>query len=248
MRISRLLGLRQAPVFPRTAAVVLLILSCAAGTGLWKSTRIQSTTTLPMLKVDVNNEPTSPYVRLATVSQADHGEGSSRSDAAMAQTPVHVGSLNIISEDLPELDRLWIVKNYQGSTYPLQELTERIQLYGLRDPGYAKGVVKLQPTSGSGPSTTVSVRIAAGSRYTLTAFSVTGATVFSQTELVQQSPLHTGHLFSASAIGKGLESLTKLYRAKGYPEAVTSPRLQSDEVHHTITVILDVDEGKPRAA
>ena len=48
--------------------------------------------------------------------------------------------------------------------------------------------------------------------------------------------------------GKGLESLRTLYKSKGYDDFIAVPQLKTDEVHHTIVLILDVHEGKPKAA
>jgi outer membrane protein assembly factor BamA len=58
---------------------------------------------------------------------------------------------------------------------------------------------------------------------------------------------HPGDLFSGTAIGKGLDGLKKLYQSKGYVNFGAIPQLQMDEVHHTVTLIPDIREGKPTA-
>jgi outer membrane protein assembly factor BamA len=51
-------------------------------------------------------------------------------------------------------------------------------------------------------------------------------------------------LFNATAIGKGLDNVKKLYASKGYLQFGAIPRPQFDEVRHTITLILDISEGE----
>ena len=94
----------------------------------------------------------------------------------------------------------------------------------------------------------VSVRVSAGVVYTLSGISVEGAQALSQDEIIQQFPLHPGDLFSATAIAKGLDGMRKLYESRGYISFQIIPRLQTDDVRHTATLILDIKEGKPTAA
>ena len=164
---------------------------------------------------------------------------------------MNVRKLTIVSDDLPKSEQLGIVQEYQGRAYPLEELKERIR-QNLRDRGYAKARAEiLQPSaapSGPAPRADVSIQISAGAQYTLAGFSVEGAQAFSQSEIIQQFPLHSGDLFSATAIQKGLESLLKLYKAKGYLNLGVIPQMRIDDVRHTVTLVLDISEGKATAA
>lgn len=164
---------------------------------------------------------------------------------------VNVRKLTIVSDDLPKSEQLGIVQEYQGRAYPLEELKERIR-QNLRDRGYAKARAEiLQPAaapSGPAPQADVSVRVSSGAQYTLGGFSIEGAQAFSQDEIIQQIPLHPGDLFNATAIQKGLERLLNLYKAKGYLNLGVIPQLHFDEVRHTVTLILDIREGKATAA
>lgn len=226
MRIARLLGLNQPTIFSRTAAATLLVLAAAtAGLTVWGSARAQS---IP------------PQT------------GAAPNQAASVQSPdnstIHVRSLTIDSTDLPDSDRAPIVQAYQGSSYPLEELIERIR-QNMRDQGYAKAtVVLLQPAStpAAQPSGSidVTVRVSAGARYTLSGFSITGAQAFSQDEILQQFPLHPGDRFNATAIGSGLVRLKTLYVSKGYRNFGFIPSLQTDEVRHTVTLVIEIKEGK----
>ena len=254
IRIARLLGSHPSPVFPRTATIGLLMLSCATGgLSVWRSARAQSTAQLPVLTATAGLSNQAQSARLVAAGGTNRGAGNIPGQSAVTPSDalVHVRSLKIDSADLPDPDRLSIIKAYQGSTYPLEELSKRIR-QNLRDTGYIKAVVEILVPS-SAPSEPaqpmdVSVRVSAGTRYKLSGFSVEGEKVFSQDEIIQQFSLHPGDLFNATAIGKGLESLRTLYKSKGYDNFIAVPKLKMDEVHHTVILILDVQEGKSKAA
>jgi beta-lactamase regulating signal transducer with metallopeptidase domain len=238
MRIARLLGFNQPPIFSRTAAALLLVLAATtAGLTVWGSAQAQSTSSQ---KGATSNQSSSAK------SQINPQNGVSPADTA-----VQVRSLTIESNDLPESDRVEIVQAFQGSTYPLEELIERIRR-NVQDSGHVKATVKLlqpasSPTGQPSQSMNVSVRVSAGAVYTLSGISVEGAQALSQDEIIQQFPLHPGDLFNATAIGEGLDRLRKLYGSKGYFSFQIIPRLQTDDVRHTATLILDIKEGKPTA-
>ena len=238
MRIERLLGLNQPPVFPRTLAVILLMGAAAtAGLAVWGSARAQSTsehgTTL-------NQRPSA------------NSAINSQSAVSSANTPVLVRSLTIDSDDLPESDRLEIVQSYQGGRYPLEELMQRIR-QNVRDRGYAKASLEF-PQRASIPAgqppqpMDISVRVAAGARYTFSGFSIEGARALSQDEIIQQFAFHPGDFFNATAIGKGLDRLKRLYGSKGYVNFGVIPQLQMDDVRHTVALILEIKEGKATTA
>jgi beta-lactamase regulating signal transducer with metallopeptidase domain len=237
MRIARLLGLNQPPIFSRTAAAILLVLAgTTAGLTVWGQAQSMSSQ-----KGATSNQSSSAK------SQINPQNGVSPAD-----TPVQVRSLTIDSNDLPESDRLEIVQAFQGSTYPLEELIERIRR-SVQDRGHAKATVELlqpasSPTGQPSQSMNVSVRVSAGAVYTLSGISVEGAQALSQDEIIRQVSLHPGDLFNATAIAKGLEGIRKLYESKGYISFLIIPQLQTDDVRHTAALILDIKEGKPTAA
>ncbi len=190
----------------------------------------------------------------ATSSPIASARPASQSPGAGSTSDVEVSvrKLTIVSDDLPESVRLQIVEEYQGRTFPLDELTERIR-QNLRDRGYAKAWAEIpQPSAAlSGPppqSVDISVRISAGEQYTLSGFSIEGAQALSQDEIIKQFSVHPGDPFNATAIQQGLDQLRKLYVSKGYVYLGVIPRLQMDDVRRTVTVILDIKEGKVTAA
>jgi beta-lactamase regulating signal transducer with metallopeptidase domain len=239
MRIARLLGLNQPPIFSRAAAALLLVLAATtAGLTVWRSAQAQS---MPSQKGTTSNQSSSAK------SQINPQNGASPAD-----TPVQVRSLTIESNDLPESDRVEIVQAFQGRTYPLEELIERIRR-SVQDSGHAKATVELlqpasSPTGQPSQSMNVSVRVSAGSVYTLSGFSIKGAQALSQDVIIQQFPLHPGDLFNVTAISEGLDGVRKLYVSKGYISFEIITDMQTDEVRHTATLTLDIKEGKPTAA
>lgn len=238
IRIARLLGLNQPPMFPRTAGGILLVLVAIAGFTVWGSGQAQSTSAQ---KGTTSNQSSS------SKSQINSQDGVTPRGA-----PVQVRSLMIDSKDLPEADGDEIVQAYHGGTYPLEELVQRIR-QNLRDRGFAKATVELLQPASSPPGKRsqpmdISVRVSAGAQYTLSGFSIEGSHALSENQIVQQFPLHPGDLFSGTAIAKGLDRLKKLYGSNGYADFGVIPRLQMDEVHHTITLILNIEEGKAAIA
>jgi hypothetical protein len=105
----------------------------------------------------------------------------------------------------------------------------------------------VQPTAtpqGAPPqSADVLAPVSAGAKYTLGGFSIKGAQDLSQDEIIQQFTFHPGDMFNATAIGEGLIRLKKLYEARGYVHFEVIPQLQTDEVRHATTLILNIKEG-----
>ena len=179
----------------------------------------------------------------------------SLSSAAVAQNRseaqdivLRVRTLTIVSSELPDSERMQIVSAYQGKTYYLEELKERIR-QDLRDLGYANAAVEDgQLANLSGPpdsrSADVAVRVFPGAKYQVEAIRFTGAKAFSPDQLRSQFPIADGSLFNATAIGKGLEKLKSLYVSNGYADFGCVPKLVYDEERPTIALTLDLDEGR----
>jgi outer membrane protein insertion porin family len=175
-------------------------------------------------------------------------------NVSLAQVPnqlqsitVLVRTLTIVSNELPEGERLQIVHNYQGGTYQPDELAERIR-QKLRDLGYANANVDEPQLSAIRDKTAprsadVTIQVTPGTKYHIGEIRFMGATVFPPDELRRQFPIGTGALFNATIIGKGLDNLRKLYVSAGYADIGFIPKLEYDEVSHTVALTLDLDEG-----
>ena len=58
-------------------------------------------------------------------------------------------------------------------------------------------------------------------------------------------PSRTANWFNATAISKGLENLKKAYGQLGYINFGAIPKLSYDEQKKTVSMDIDIDEGKP---
>jgi outer membrane protein assembly factor BamA len=57
-------------------------------------------------------------------------------------------------------------------------------------------------------------------------------------------PMHEGDLFSRAAVGEGLGNLRNAYSQSGYVNFTSIPNTQIDESTRTISLAIDMDEGK----
>jgi outer membrane protein assembly factor BamA len=179
--------------------------------------------------------------------------------AASAQSPVQdegptiqVHRLNIISSDLPPSEAATVKAAVEGDSFPALEISPRIHQL-LADEGYAHAdvqIVNLYALLQSPPRgpTTVSVSVKAGAQYRLEAIVIEGASAFPAQEVLEQFPIHSGDLWSVTAIGTGLNRLNKFYVARGYLHVAVVPTEQTDEVRHTIVLRLSLREGEHTAA
>src|ERR1700756_1954256 len=71
-----------------------------------------------------------------------------------------------------------------------------------------------------------------------------GPFVFDEEVLRQQLNLNRGDLFDVSKVRKALESLTRLYGAKGYIDMVAEPETRIDNAGSRIDLVPNIDEGK----
>jgi outer membrane translocation and assembly module TamA len=178
----------------------------------------------------------------------------SLASTAFAQSPdntqdesVQVRTLTIISDDLPEAERLQIADAYRGKTYPLMELTERVR-QNLRDLGYAEARAEMSHmaellTALPTQPVDISFQVKAGSKYRLDTIVIEGNAVMSRDQILQQFPIHGGEVFNATSIGKGLDNLKNLYASEGYVNFGAIPKLAMNEAQHTLNLTIDIDEG-----
>ena len=162
--------------------------------------------------------------------------------------PVQVRALTVIANNLPEADRLRIVHAFQGRVYVPEELRERVR-QNLRDLGYYESRVEAPEftqefETSHARSAEVSIKVSPGDQFRFGEIHFQGASVFPQELLRSLFPVETGSLFNATAVGKGLEQLMKLYRTNGYVDIGVIPRPEIDSALRTVAFTMDVDEGK----
>jgi outer membrane translocation and assembly module TamA len=173
--------------------------------------------------------------------------------AVQAQSPtqsfddtVQVRTLTIVSNDLPDAERMQIVQAIQGHSYPLSEVSERV-LQHLRDHGYANAHAEIPQLAAillapPAKSLDLTVQISAGAIYTLSEIRFEHAS-FRPDVLRSQFSIADGSVFNATAIGKGLDNLKNAYQSLGFINFGAIPKLQYDEAHHTVALTIDIDEG-----
>jgi outer membrane protein insertion porin family len=155
-----------------------------------------------------------------------------------------------------------ILENLFARTFDaskLDEDTERVR-QAYRDRGYFKAQTS-EPTThvrnagGLNPFTLrpskgkridILMPVEEGSRYKLAAINFTGnAHVPNVKALRAQFAQKDGEWFNATMFSKGLDQLRKSYGSLGYINMVANPVPAIDEANKTITLNIDIDEGKP---
>ena len=154
--------------------------------------------------------------------------------------PIQVRTLTIDSNDVSPLLRQNIVLAYQGRTYSLEELKERIRRE-LGDSGYANADVELpQYATMAAPApkqpTDVTVRVSLGAIYRIGEIRFERQSVFSIDVLRSQFLLADGDVFKATAIEDCLNKLRSLYASEGYINFGAIPRVQYDDTRYTLSV------------
>ncbi|MCU1253390.1 MAG: outer membrane protein assembly complex, YaeT protein [Edaphobacter sp.] len=155
-----------------------------------------------------------------------------------------------------------ILENLFARTFDaskLDEDTERVR-QAYRDRGYFKAQTS-EPTThvrdagGLNPFTLrpskgkridILMPIEEGARYKLAGINFTGnAHVPNVKALRAQFAQKDGEWFNATMFSKGLDQLRKSYGSLGYINMVANPVPVPDEAKKTITLNIDIDEGKP---
>ncbi len=140
----------------------------------------------------------------------------------------------------------------------LEEDTERVR-QAYRDKGYANAAVEQPRTQvrdeaglnwftfrpRKGKRIDILLPIEEGDRYRLSKITFTGNKAVTNANALRSTfVLRDGEWFSATAIGKGLEALKKAYGQLGYINFGAIPRLDYDDQKKTVSMNIDIDEGK----
>ena len=129
-----------------------------------------------------------------------------------------------------------------------QEIRQRI-LYAFQERGYFEARMdhmEVTPveTHLAPPSLDVSASISDGQQFRLQVIQFNGNHALSSEQLRQQFRIRDGEIFNTDEIRQGLEGLRKAYASQGYINFAPVPNTEADEQSGTITLIIDVDEGK----
>jgi outer membrane protein insertion porin family len=155
-----------------------------------------------------------------------------------------------------------ILENLLARTFDaskLDEDTERVR-QAYRDRGYFKALTS-EPTThirdagGLNPFTLrpskgkridILMPVEEGERYKLAGITFSGNTHVPNVKVLRaQFAQKDGEYFNATMFSKGLDQLRKAYGELGYINFVGNPVPQIDDAKKTITLNIDIDEGKP---
>ncbi|MGA3335519.1 MAG: outer membrane protein assembly factor BamA [Terracidiphilus sp.] len=140
----------------------------------------------------------------------------------------------------------------------LEEDTERVR-QAFRDKGYANAAVEQPKTQirdegglnwftfrpRKGKRIDIQMTIEEGGRYRLGTITFTGNKQITNVKALRATfPIKDGDWFSATLIGKGLDSLKKAYGSLGYINFGAVPTPHYDEQKKTVSWNIDIDEGK----
>lgn len=155
-----------------------------------------------------------------------------------------------------------ILENLFARTYDatkLSEDAERVR-FAFQDKGYFKAIVedpktKIRDTNGiawyfpvkssRGKVVDITVPVEEGERYRLKEITFSNNKALNNSAALRHLfKIKDGEWFNRTAIGKGLEELRKAYGSLGYINETNVPNTEIDEEHKTISMKIDVDEGK----
>ncbi|WP_263367299.1 outer membrane protein assembly factor BamA [Edaphobacter bradus] len=155
-----------------------------------------------------------------------------------------------------------ILENLFARTFDaskLDEDTERVRA-AYRDRGYFKALTsepttKVRDAGGLNPFTLrpskgkridILMPVEEGERYRLGGITFSGNKAVTNTKVLRaQFAQKDGEWFDASKFGKGIEQLRKAYGQLGYINFVGNPIPAIDDAKKTISLNIDIDEGKP---
>jgi len=179
--------------------------------------------------------------------------GNGQSPAPSSQAQPTIRNLTIVSDDLPQADRLRIANSLQGATCDPDEMQERVRRK-LRDLGFYNAQVETpefsqmrRPEMIQGPAPDgidVSIKVLPGAQYRFGVIEFKHATVFAPDTLRRQFPVEAGSLFNVTSVSYGLSRLRNLYQANGHINFGAIPMPTVDEKHHVVNLTIDLDEGK----
>ena len=155
-----------------------------------------------------------------------------------------------------------ILENLFARTFDaskLDEDTERVR-FAYQDRGYFKAqtgepTTHVRDAGGLNPFTLrpskgkridILMPVEEGERYKLAGITFTGNTHVPNVKALRaQFAQKDGEWFNRTLFGKGLDQLRKQYGSLGYINMVGNPQPKIDDANKTITLNIDIDEGKP---
>jgi len=141
----------------------------------------------------------------------------------------------------------------------LEEDTERVR-FAYRDKGYYNAAIEEPKTQirdegglnwftfrpNRGKRIDILLPVEEGARYRLGSITFTGNKAVTNVKALRATfAIKDGDWFNATVIGKGLDNLKKAYGQLGYINFGAIPKPVYDEQKKTVSLSIDIDEGKP---
>jgi outer membrane protein assembly factor BamA len=166
---------------------------------------------------------------------------------------IRIRRLTIESTTLPAAHREQIIREFQGSTYPVPEtlasFSEEMQgrvRDSLQRLAYFKALaaeprISFVKRAGNGGVIDMTVAVHEGLRYRLGRITFTGGTVYPTERLRKAVPMETGELFNTEKMRQGIKNLRDLYAS--YLNFTPVPDTTIDDLRGTVDVTFYLDEG-----
>jgi len=159
------------------------------------------------------------------------------------------GDLRIPAGDLDEIAKSLKLRKYTDDADGVtSEVLERVRR-AWQEQGYFKvevrGEAKILTSSPASESLSVAVHVEAGEQYRLEEIRFENNRVVSNVKVLRPLfPLKDGDVFDRAAIAKGLDNLRFAYGQLGHINFTSIPNTRFNEDRQTISLDVDVDEGK----
>jgi len=139
------------------------------------------------------------------------------------------------------------IQDKSYSSNPEKRITEAAQS-AMGDQGYFKSEVATVATEVLNETTrtrtiSVTLRIREGEQYHVSRITFAHQGSFPEAQLRQAFPIQDGDVMSDKKIREGLENVRAILASKGYMEGGAVPQVVADDATHTVSIIMEVNEG-----
>jgi outer membrane protein assembly factor BamA len=143
-----------------------------------------------------------------------------------------------------------VAADYEGKQFDavkISELEERVRdLY--QQYGFFKALITRDDSATGGSQirpTPLVYKVEEGRRYRLGTIRFENAKAFAPGVLRPLFPIVGGEIYNVAKVRKGLENLRSLYGTRGYINFTPVPDTLVDDDAATVSLVIDLDEGKP---